>query len=949
MAGANLNLRHAYSIAQFVPTVSSPSPPYHRVQLRISPSRVLFSNLRANSPTSRTTRRSKTITSSSVSSAVDSDSLVGGGGEVRKIPLLEVKDLRAVIVESRQEILKGVNLVVYEGEVHAVMGKNGSGKSTFSKVLVGHPDYEVTGGSIVFKGQNLVDMEPEERSLAGLFMSFQSPVEIPGVSNMDFLNMAFNARKRKLGQPELDPIQFYSHLVSKLEVVNMKTDFLNRNVNEGFSGGERKRNEILQLAVLGAELAILDEIDSGLDVDALQDVAKAVNGLLTPKNSVLMITHYQRLLDYIKPTFIHIMENGRIIKTGDNTLAKLLEKEGYKAISDQITFLVQAVSAAIWRPRIGADQQASSHGKGEASKEAASSHGKAEVSKEASSSEPLPDQVQNKPPEQVTMPNPRSIPEAETKSKPDAPEEIKQEVVLQVETTKPETTKPDTKSETNPPEKKPDPNKPKHMRRVSSAGLRTESVLQRKTENFKEFYSLGRKLGQGQFGTTFLCLEKGTGKEYACKSISKRKLLTDEDVEDVRREIQIMHHLAGHPNVISIKGAYEDVVAVHLVMELCSGGELFDRIIQRGHYTERKAAELARTIVGVLETCHSLGVMHRDLKPENFLFVSKEEDSLLKTIDFGLSMFFKPDEVFTDVVGSPYYVAPEVLRKRYGSESDVWSAGVIVYILLSGVPPFWAETEQGIFEQVLHGDLDFSSDPWPSISEGAKDLVQKMLVRDPKRRLTAHQVLCHPWVQIDGVAPDKPLDSAVLSRMKQFSAMNKFKKMALRVIAESLSEEEIAGLKEMFKMIDADNSGQITFEELKVGLKRVGANLEESEILDLMQAADVDNSGTIDYKEFIAATLHLNKIEREDHLFAAFSYFDKDDSGFITHDELQQACEEFGVEDARIEEMICDVDQDKDGRIDYNEFVAMMQKGSIMGGGPMKMGLEKSISISLKH
>ncbi|WZY83594.1 hypothetical protein YC2023_029978 [Brassica napus] len=934
MAGANLHLRHSLSTAQFLPTFSSSSPPPpRRVQLRTSPSRALFSNLRANSPTSRTTtRRSNTINSSSVSSPVDSDSLVADGGEARKIPLLEVKDLRAVIVESRQEILKGVNLVVYEGEVHAVMGKNGSGKSTFSKVLVGHPDYEVTGGSIVFKGQNLVDMEPEERSLAGLFMSFQSPVAIPGVSNMDFLNMAFNARKRKLGQPELDPIQFYSHLVSKLEVVNMKTDFLNRNVNEGFSGGERKRNEILQLAVLGAELAILDEIDSGLDVDALQDVAKAVNGLLTPKNSVLMITHYQRLLDYIKPTLIHIMENGRIIKTGDNSLAKLLEKEGYKAISGPTisgNSFVQAVSAAIWRPRIGAEQ-ASSHGKGEASKEAASSHGK----------EPLPDQVQNKPPEQVTMSNPRTIPEAETKSKP---EEVKQEVVVQVETTKPE-----TKSETKP-ETKPDPNKPKHMRRVSSAGLRTESVLQRKTENFKEFYSLGRKLGQGQFGTTFLCVEKGTGKEYACKSISKRKLLTDEDVEDVRREIQIMHHLAGHPNVISIKGAYEDVVAVHLVMELCSGGELFDRIIQRGHYTERKAAELARTIVGVLETCHSLGVMHRDLKPENFLFVSKEEDSLLKTIDFGLSMFFKPDEIFTDVVGSPYYVAPEVLRKRYGSESDVWSAGVIVYILLSGVPPFWAETEQGIFEQVLHGDLDFSSDPWPSISEGAKDLVQKMLVRDPKRRLTAHQVLCHPWVQIDGVAPDKPLDSAVLSRMKQFSAMNKFKKMALRVIAESLSEEEIAGLKEMFKMIDADNSGQITFEELKVGLKRVGANLKESEILDLMQAADVDNSGTIDYKEFIAATLHLNKIEREDHLFAAFSYFDKDDSGFITHDELQQACEEFGVEDARIEEMIRDVDQDKDGRIDYNEFVAMMQKGSIMGGGPMKMGLEKSISISLKH
>ncbi|CAN6894270.1 unnamed protein product [Brassica oleracea] len=949
MAGVNLQLCH--SVSQLFPSISSSPPPYHQVRLGTPPSRVLFCNLRANSaaaPTLRTTRRSDIIAASSVGSSTSSDSVVGDRDEVGRIPLLEVKDLRAVIVESRQEILKGVNLVVYEGEIHAVMGKNGSGKSTFSKVLVGHPDYEVTGGSVVFKGQNLLDMEPEERSLAGLFMSFQSPVEIPGVSNMDFLNMAFNARKRKLGQPELDPIQFYSHLVSKLEVVNMKTDFLNRNVNEGFSGGERKRNEILQLAVLGAELAILDEIDSGLDVDALQDVAKAVNGLLTPKNSVLMITHYQRLLDYIKPTLIHIMENGRIIKTGDKSLAKLLEKEGYKAISGPNLSgngFLQTVSAALWKPRIGAEQ-ASSHGNAQqVPKEAA-----AEVSKEA-----VPDQVQNKPPEQVTMPNPSSIPEAETKPKPE-PEEAKQEVVVQVETStkpetkpdpKPEPTKPESKPETNP-ETKPDPNKPKHMRRVSSAGLRTESVLQRKTENFKEFYSLGRKLGQGQFGTTFLCLEKSTGNEYACKSISKRKLLTDEDVEDVRREIQIMHHLAGHPNVISIKGAYEDAVAVHLVMELCSGGELFDRIIQRGHYTERKAAELARTIVGVLETCHSLGVMHRDLKPENFLFVSREEDSLLKTIDFGLSMFFKPDEVFTDVVGSPYYVAPEVLRKRYGPESDVWSAGVIVYILLSGVPPFWAETEQGIFEQVLHGDLDFSSDPWPSISDGAKDLVQKMLVRDPKRRLTAHQVLCHPWVQIDGVAPDKPLDSAVLSRMKQFSAMNKFKKMALRVIAESLSEEEIAGLKEMFKMIDADNSGQITFEELKAGLKRVGANLKESEILDLMQAADVDNSGTIDYKEFIAATLHLNKIEKEDHLFAAFSYFDKDGSGFITPDELQHACEEFGVEDARIEEMMRDVDQDKDGRIDYNEFVAMMQKGSIMGG-PMKMGLEKSISISLKH
>lgn len=189
-----------------------------------------------------------------------------------------------------------------------------------------------------------------------------------------------------------------------------------------------------------------------------------------------------------------------------------------------------------------------------------------------------------------------------------------------------------------------------HIKRLSSAGLQIDSVLGRKTDNIKDHYTLGRKLGQGQFGTTFLCVEKATGKETACKSIAKRKLTTKEDVEDVRREIQIMHHLAGHPNVIQIVGAYEDAVAVHVVMELCAGGELFDRIIQRGHYTERKAAELARIIVGVVEACHSLGVMHRDLKPENFLFINQQEESPLKTIDFGLSMFFRPGNIFQQIL-----------------------------------------------------------------------------------------------------------------------------------------------------------------------------------------------------------------------------------------------------------------------------------------------------------
>ncbi|RAL54286.1 hypothetical protein DM860_001414 [Cuscuta australis] len=454
------------------------------------------------------------------------------------------------------------------------------------------------------------------------------------------------------------------------------------------------------------------------------------------------------------------------------------------------------------------------------------------------------------------------------------------------------------------------------------------SVLPYQTPMLKAHYTLGKKLGHGQFGTTYVCTERATGLEYACKSIPKRKLLCKEDYEDVWREIQIMHHLSENPHVLRIKGTYEDDTTVHLVMEVCRGGELFDRIVSKGHFSERKAAELMKTIVGVVEGCHSLGVMHRDLKPENFLFDTPDEDAKLKATDFGLSVFYKPGQYLSDVVGSPYYVAPEVLHKFYGPEIDVWSAGVILYILLCGVPPFWAETDNGIFKQIMKGKVDFESEPWPSISESAKDLIKRMLQRDPRQRITAHQVLCHPWIVDDTVAPDRPLGSAVLTRLKQFSAMNKLKKMALRVIAERLSEEEIGGLRQLFKMIDADGNGTITFEELKQSLKRVGSELMESEIRDLMNGADIDNNGSIDYGEFLAATLHLNKMEKEENLLAAFSYFDKDASGYITIDELQQACKDFGFADASLDEIIKEIDTDNDGRIDYGEFATMMRKGN---------------------
>ncbi|KAJ6424610.1 hypothetical protein OIU84_025397 [Salix udensis] len=454
-------------------------------------------------------------------------------------------------------------------------------------------------------------------------------------------------------------------------------------------------------------------------------------------------------------------------------------------------------------------------------------------------------------------------------------------------------------------------------------------VLGRPMEDVKSIYSIGKELGRGQFGITHLCTNKVTGEQFACKTIAKRKLVNKEDVEDVRREVQIMHHLTGQPNIVELKGAYEDKHSVHLVMELCAGGELFDRIIAKGHYTERAAASLLRTIVQIVHTCHSMGVIHRDLKPENFLLLNKQENSPLKATDFGLSVFYKSGEVFKDIVGSAYYIAPEVLKRRYGPEADIWSVGVMLFILLSGVPPFWAESENGIFNAILRGHIDFTSDPWPSISPHAKDLVRKMLTSDPKQRMTAIQVLSHPWIKEDGEAPDTPLDNAVLSRLKQFKAMNNFKKVALRVIAGYLSEEEIMGLKEMFKGMDTDNSGTITLEELKQGLAKQGTKLSEYEAKQLMEAADADGNGIIDYDEFITATMHMNRMDREEHLYTAFQHFDKDNSGYITTEELEQALRDFGMHDGRdLKEIISEVDADNDGRINYDEFVAMMRKGS---------------------
>ena len=241
--------------------------------------------------------------------------------------MLDIRDLHATV--AGKEILKGISLTVNAGEVHAVMGPNGSGKSTLAQVLAGHPAYEVTAGTVTYDGKNLLEMEPEERAQAGIFLAFQYPIEIPGVSNAYFLRAAYNEIRKARGEEEIDPMSFADLMDEKMKLVEMEGDMLTRSVNTGFSGGEKKRNEILQMAVLEPKLAILDETDSGLDIDALRIVANGVNSLRRPDNATIVVTHYQRLLNYIVPDFVHVLANGRIVKSGGKELALELEARGY--------------------------------------------------------------------------------------------------------------------------------------------------------------------------------------------------------------------------------------------------------------------------------------------------------------------------------------------------------------------------------------------------------------------------------------------------------------------------------------------------------------------------------------------------------------------------------------------------------------------------------------------
>ncbi|HLR77260.1 MAG TPA: Fe-S cluster assembly ATPase SufC [Balneolaceae bacterium] len=258
--------------------------------------------------------------------------------------MLEIKNLHAVVEEDGSEILKGVNLNIGSGQIHAIMGPNGSGKSTLSKVVAGHPAYEVTEGDVLYNGESILELDPDERAHLGIFLAFQYPVEVPGVTNKTLLRQAYNTVAKEQGREELDPLQFEDYVEERLEIVEMKKEFLDRSINSGFSGGEKKRNEIFQMAVLNPKLSFLDETDSGLDIDALKVVANGINYLAGEDNSVVLVTHYQRILDYVVPDHVHVMIDGKIAKSGDKQLAVKLEEEGYDWLTDLASVTVNGES-----------------------------------------------------------------------------------------------------------------------------------------------------------------------------------------------------------------------------------------------------------------------------------------------------------------------------------------------------------------------------------------------------------------------------------------------------------------------------------------------------------------------------------------------------------------------------------------------------------------------------
>ncbi|XP_061372905.1 CDPK-related kinase 3 [Gastrolobium bilobum] len=438
--------------------------------------------------------------------------------------------------------------------------------------------------------------------------------------------------------------------------------------------------------------------------------------------------------------------------------------------------------------------------------------------------------------------------------------------------------------------------KPKEGPIPEEGGAEAEQSLDKSfgySKNFGAKYELGKEVGRGHFGHTCSARgKKGDLKDHpvAVKIISKAKMTTAIAIEDVRREVKLLRALSGHKHLVKFHDACEDANNVYIVMELCEGGELLDRILSRGgKYTEEDAKIIVLQVLSIVAFCHLQGVMHRDLKPENFLFTSRSEDADMKLIDFGLSDFIRPDERLNDIVGSAYYVAPEVLHRSYSVEADIWSIGVITYILLCGSRPFWARTESGIFRAVLRADPNFDDLPWPSVSAEAKDFVKRLLNKDYRKRMTAAQALTHPWLRDD--SRPIPLDILIFKLVKSYLHATPFKRAALKALAKALTEDQLVYLRAQFILLEPNRDGHVSLDNFKMALVRHATDaMRESRVLDIIHAMEPLAYRKMDFEEFCAAatsTYQLEALDRwEDIASTAFEHFEGEGNRVISIEEL---------------------------------------------------------------
>ncbi|XXG50644.1 hypothetical protein AAC387_Pa02g4612 [Persea americana] len=450
------------------------------------------------------------------------------------------------------------------------------------------------------------------------------------------------------------------------------------------------------------------------------------------------------------------------------------------------------------------------------------------------------------------------------------------------------------------------------------------------SKHFLTKYELGEEIGHGHFG--FTCSAKAKkgelkGQEVAVKVIPKSKMMTAIAIEDVRREVRILSALAGHKNLAQFYEAYEDEDNVYIVMELCKGGELLDQILSRGgKYSEEDAKVVMVQILSVISFCHLQGVVHRDLKPENFLFSTKDEKSTLKVIDFGLSDFVQPDERMDDIVGSAYYVAPEVLHRSYGTEADMWSIGVIAYILLCGSRPFWARTESGIFRAVLKTEPSFEEAPWPSLSSDAKDFVKKLLNKDYRRRMTASQALCHPWLH--GCHDVKiPLDTPVFTLVKAYICSSSLRRTALGALAKTLTSSQLFYLQEQFMLLGPNKNGHISMYNFKTALMKNSTDaMKDSRVLDYVNMVSPLQCRKLDFQEFSAAAISVHQLEGmdswEQHAHRAYELFEKDGNRQILIEELAS---ELGLSpNVPVHVVLQDWIRHSDGKLSFLGFVRLL-------------------------